>query len=139
MALMRYEVRCCCQPQKLLGWLEAPERATTVSYMIRRALILDDEANAIDGPAAIEHIELPITEIYFGSICDLESKRYRAIKAEGTPIETLRRIPGFIEAEPPDFQPNSSLVSIAITALLDSDAIRAACRESDSINSAPRS
>lgn len=75
-----YEVRCCCEPQILLGWLPGPD-ARQITYpllpMTRRN---------------ISSINLPVDTFNDGR------RHYKAIKADGVPLETLRKIPGFIEA-----------------------------------------
>ena len=84
---MRYEVRCCCSPQKLLGWAEAPEGAPTVTFLLAVSY-----NSSLDAGCATETITLPIDRIQVPG-----RPAYPAIKAERTSIETLRRIPGFIE------------------------------------------
>lgn len=82
---MKAEVRCCCTPRKLLGWLEVPTLdADRVVFWLRFAM------DRWEDPP--RRIELPIAEFI-----DERKERRRAIKAEGVPIELLRRIPGFIE------------------------------------------
>ena len=98
---MKYEVRCCCQPQKLLGWIDGlPADAKTV------VLSVDGEVQRLELPVATfaARIEIsPELELMAAPeiVADLyeECRRQsgRAIKAEGVPIETLRRVRGFIE------------------------------------------
>lgn len=70
------EVRCCCQPQKLLGWLPVPDaRRKSVSFGA---------------------VVLPIDQIN----CEVAGVEvsYRAVKADGAPLDLLRGIPQFKEA-----------------------------------------
>lgn len=90
----RMEVRCCCVPQKLMGWLHWPNRAQTVMNftLLNRVPFAPDE-RAAPLNSRTEFVTLKISHYYYP-----ESGRYHeAIKAEGVPIEKLRRIRGFVE------------------------------------------
>lgn len=94
---MMVEVRCCCQPKKLLGYVEVPEDAVrsgnTYMFPVRAVvehLIPNDSLAVIK----TEVVNLPIAELF------TNGGRRLAFKSEETPIETLRRIPGFVEATP---------------------------------------
>lgn len=85
---MRREIRCCCQPTKLLGWIDVPKETKCLRFAISTGLTKPtDEATL-----KIEHIILPLADIFNNGQC------YKAFKSEETPIETLRMIPGFVEA-----------------------------------------
>jgi len=82
---MRMQVRCCCQPTKLLGTVEVPDmtlRSDHVSFGLVGHL----------GDNHVETLTLPLARIAN------EWTEWTAVKAEGVDIETLRRIPSFIEA-----------------------------------------
>lgn len=83
------EVRCCCKPQKLLGWLDVPDNCERV---VRLSLI---------GGAVLE---LPIAPVTFYER-DGHST-YAAIKSEETPLEMLRQVVGFRENCQADLQLN---------------------------------
>lgn len=86
MADMRYlEVRCCCQPMKLLGYLPA---TGPLSAKMRFVIWGEPDDNSI----GYEYVELSI-----GTICVPPDNRYGVIKAEGMTLEELRRIPSFRE------------------------------------------
>lgn len=99
---MRMEVRCCCQPKKLLGWLDVPKGARSFKVAIMelnqsalRAHFSDGCVNTdqfVDRYCTPRIVELPIATIVN------EGRTYKAIKSEETPIETLRMISGFAEA-----------------------------------------
>jgi len=90
--MKRMEIRCCCTPKKLLGWVEVPDGATEYRFVLRSELLsflrkpFDDVT-----PVKVEAIVLPVAVIHIGGT------KYPALKSEETPIEILRKIPGFIE------------------------------------------
>lgn len=98
------EVRCCCVPQKLLGYMAVPHGAKRIQLasMILPDSTLDGITNT--GEKAIHMgYNLPIE-----LITNYDTKtRYRAIKAEGITPEILGRFTGFIPAGQPD--PRKSL------------------------------
>lgn len=91
---MRYEVRCCCIPQKLLGYLHAPNNVSEWRWAVKQSMPWTRILHADQMTTPITHIKLPIALIYLGERC------YPAIKAEGVEIDTLRNIVGFEEAMP---------------------------------------
>lgn len=92
---MRLEVRCCCQPTKLLGYLPLPECVEPVRDRVVRFAIPPrfHPARSVIEPA--RSVALPI-----GEMMDATGYKWLAFKSEETPIETLRQIPGFLEARP---------------------------------------
>lgn len=94
---MTMEVRCCCQPQKLLGWLPVPDGTRRGSH-VRFAVRQDLELVTAPGHAAPVNtsVELPVET--FGTY-DASGERVKhiALKSEETPIDVLRRIRGFVE------------------------------------------
>lgn len=93
---MRLEVRCCCQPQKLLGTVEVrDDHGDVVVFDIPGPHSGPRELSAV---ASMNVVQLPVAII---NILDGYGRQaYRAVKAEGVSIETLRTIPSFIEAAP---------------------------------------
>jgi hypothetical protein len=93
---MKIEVRCCCQPQKLLGWLPVDpkdvRRGAVINFTIIRSFanFLSDETVAVTPPA---RVALPVEDFHPGGL----ARYYPALKSEETPIEVLRKIPGFEE------------------------------------------
>lgn len=95
---MRMEVRCCCQPQKLLGTIEVPDGTkaeTLLHFPLTKNVPLADWF-AATGPAstkeAFEEVRL-YTDVWCG-----QGRRVVAVKAEGVGLDVLRRIPTFVEA-----------------------------------------
>lgn len=91
--MKRLEVRCCCVPKKLLGTLPVPDhllQAPQLTMLLMQPRFFGLPTDRRERRPT--SINLQITEIQDGR------ERWRAIKAEGVPIETLRLIPGFIEA-----------------------------------------
>lgn len=96
---MRMEVRCCCQPQKLLGTIEVPshtEPDTLVTWPLRTLIDAHTDWFEREGvPVSIpfEHLAL---------WCKVYKPKgtggYPAIKAEHVPLDVLRRVPSFEEA-----------------------------------------
>ena len=82
--MTRMDVRCCCQPQKVLGSLPVPNPVLSgqcVTYY--RTTITD----------SIETLTLPVATLY-----SRRGGMTLALKAEGVTLETLRTIPEFVEA-----------------------------------------
>lgn len=107
MRIVRAEIRCCCDPGKLLGTVPVPADSVIpgavflfrLSPVGEQSSLLDDVAIKISG----ETLELPLEE--YRTVVDHPDGRHPdivfglAIKSNDTPIETLRRISGFVEAE----------------------------------------
>lgn len=99
---MRIEVRCCCVPKKLLGWLEAPEElvfeGSVLSFRIPPRCF-----QPVGQPLVFERaidVRLPVAMFeagYLGQLLSGGGERHLALKSEETPIELLRRVPGFVE------------------------------------------
>lgn len=88
---MRMEVRCCCQPQKLLGWFEfgREPQGESINYVRMQRWGYRETF----GDVAVGKGTLPIETIQHE-----DGRRYRAIKAEGMSVEELKEIQGFIPA-----------------------------------------
>lgn len=80
--LIRMEVRCCCEPGKLLGHMQV----TRDMYSSMRLCI------PVAGPGGFGSFELDILEFQ-----DAIGNRYRAMQAHVDDLPTLRRIGGFEE------------------------------------------
>lgn len=97
--LAKVEVRCCCQPQKLLGWVEVPRAKLYEGHHVRLLVTPDPRAllavGASPAPeiAGFAFLSLPIARIATPE----NSRGWLAVKAEGVPLSTLRRVAGFIE------------------------------------------
>lgn len=82
------EVRCCCQPRKVLGWLEVPEHRAQAGERASFPLTATWRPGRVLLP---ESVTLPVaTVMEYGHA-------WPALKAEGVTIERLRRIQGFRE------------------------------------------
>ena len=88
---MRMEVRCCCQPQKLLGWFECFREPQGNSVNLVRTQRWGYRETF--GDVVVGNVTLPIEVIQHE-----DGRKYRAIKAEGMTIDELREIQGFIPA-----------------------------------------
>lgn len=100
---MRLEVRCCCVPKKLLGWLEVADYRVREGNTIQFILPPIYERIFIDGRryetmTAACYVRLPIARIGMTDLFTGEPASHLALKSEETPLETLRQIPGFVEA-----------------------------------------
>lgn len=97
---MLCEVRCCCEPGKLLGYVQLPEEpavGTRKRLVLRPQLLPAWEVPTITGahPMAgptIEYLELPYEKLALNGWLIL-----RAFKSNDTPLETLRRLQGWHE------------------------------------------
>lgn len=83
------EVRCCCQPRKLLGWMkmEMP-KSTYLTFPL----------SPKPGEFGFSVVTLPLATFAHLST-DGSADSYRCFKSEETPIEVLRRISCFVEAD----------------------------------------
>jgi hypothetical protein len=99
---MRLEVRCCCQPQKLLGWIDVDPRAVRRGAVIHFTIpppapwpwSVEGNNNAPTMPL-LSDVALPIDTL--GTCVDGQHVTRLALKSEETPLEVLRCIPGFME------------------------------------------
>jgi hypothetical protein len=101
------EVRCCCQPRKLLGWLPYDgelQRGKVVSFVAAPELHVRDVLNAAeeilsDARYSSQVVSLPLEE--FRHYFPREGDHYKGIafKSEETPTTVLRRIRGFVPNE----------------------------------------
>jgi len=91
------EVRCCCLPDKLLGWLPVSSSDFQCSYgtfEIPTLAPLNYDSTAKLSTKLFKTITLPISTI------QLKNKgRYTAYKSDNHPPEVLKQIPGFISAK----------------------------------------
>jgi hypothetical protein len=105
---MRVEVRCCCDPGKLLGWIELAGRAHVAEG--ERFTFLLQPVNdmspyleaALRRTVDAEVLTLPV-DYWSKWIATLDGapptlEDGLALKSNDTPIEQLRRILGFEEA-----------------------------------------
>jgi hypothetical protein len=96
----RVEVRCCCNASQLLGTLPFPDRADEFIYPLVQPKTTDFLRAARRGVRS-ETLTLRLHP-WKDSRMEFDGTRVItegvALKADGIPIETLRRIPGFIEA-----------------------------------------
>jgi hypothetical protein len=88
MTMTRLEVRCCCQPRKVLGWLEVPEHQVREGNSVRFTIPPTWRPERV---LLADTIALPVATITeYG-------RDWLAFKAEGAPVERLRKLPGFME------------------------------------------
>lgn len=83
------EVRCCCVPEKLLGYLQVPVDAKTI------AIAQFDQEKYESGSSAetcSNLVYLPVDWV------QQRDRRWRAIKAEGMEKEDFKKVPGFVPA-----------------------------------------
>ena len=85
------EVRRCCGPTKLLGWMNADDSAHGVLVIFNNSVDIGFKGSPFKH--VFERFELPISEYR-----DENGIKSFAVKADGLPIEKLRRIKSFIEA-----------------------------------------
>lgn len=95
---MRLEVRCCCTPCKLLGWIEWPDDLRShvrVSVIEKKTVQEGIDEISSKSPEAVPYESVVLT------LCDFRKEAmhqpYKAVKSNDIPIETLRKILGFQE------------------------------------------
>ncbi len=95
---MRLEVRCCCTPGKLLGWIDWPDdMRSSVRLPVVSSMTVEEGFLKISG----DMTESVPYESAVLTLCDFRkealSRPYKAVKSNDVPIEVLRKIPGFQE------------------------------------------
>lgn len=104
--MIELEVRCCCQPQKLLGYMEVDEKLVRRGGVViferreRIPFVMDPRTiiTSLPTPNRLERLRLPIEEFVDRSVAP--EARHLALKAEGLSLEDLRRWSQFREARP---------------------------------------
>ena len=91
---MKYEVRCCCDAEKLLGWMDLELNGLTRCAFPIPMERFDPRPDRFGVVHQFGKVALPVVTVR------LHDREYKAIKADGVPVETLRRIPAFIDANP---------------------------------------
>jgi hypothetical protein len=92
------EVRCCCQPQKLLGWLQVPEHRVKLGRVVRFHIPTTTIGlGLIDPPSLTDSVVVSLPVEMFKDGADM----HLALKSEETPIDVLQRIPGFQRNDQP--------------------------------------
>lgn len=105
---MRAEIRCCCDPGKLLGYVEVDRpyiyEGEVLQFVLRSEWKLEhwwnldsNDSVALRPPAPLR---LPVAFVHGFDRSTGEPIHGLAIKSNDTPIETLRRIIGFQEYQP---------------------------------------
>lgn len=95
--MKKLDVRCCCDPGKLLGWLEVDDELRSECTFP----VLKFTARHWLGPVDGERVR---TESLTLPICDLSldagplHMKIRAVKADGVSVDTLRTVLGFVPA-----------------------------------------
>jgi hypothetical protein len=84
---MEIEIRCCCNPAKVLGTVDIPEHPSGKAPAFRFALP--------DGGV----IYLQVGKVSRYNAYSGEYEHIRALNSNETPIEILRQIPTFKEAK----------------------------------------
>lgn len=96
MRMHRLNVRCCCQPTKVLGTIEVPE-------IVARGGFFNVPIPITDRPLDVVSIE--VRKIALGRCSDLERElglpadREFAVYSEERPIEFWRAFPSFREGD----------------------------------------
>lgn len=96
--MKRLDIRCCCEPAKLLGSVPVPDSASAgqaVKFVVMRPRVRTADASSLRFTAAPREIVLKVEA--FTAFGDAHPKFGVAVMADGVDVETLRRIPGFIE------------------------------------------
>lgn len=96
MRAMRIEVRCCCSPKKLLGWVHLPQGAWDRRICLpMRATAPAQFDRHLSGfaPEEVGQVTLSFARLDPGN----GDESYLCLKAEGLSIETLRKLACFEE------------------------------------------
>lgn len=95
--MTRLELRCCCDPRRLLGFIQLPTSRCYDGATVRFAQRVDPIARYSwnTGQLVAPMVELTVAAIQFG-----EQRPYLAVKSNHLELKDLRRIPGFEEHVP---------------------------------------
>lgn len=91
----RVEVRCCCDPARLIGFIDVPDDVT-----LRDGTIVPFQLEGVDAAITLQIATWSYPSTRYGDPWGYDDDL--AFKSDDTPIETLRRIPGFVEASRED-------------------------------------
>lgn len=105
--MRRMEVRCCCTPNKLLGTLPVADAVfrggvNSVDFILVGVPRLGLPSSMITMEIAEWQCHVSVDEYLADSLFSRPTRVAEsgaALKHEGVTIETLRRIPGFIESK----------------------------------------
>lgn len=94
------EVRCCCIPKKLLGWLDVPDHikdGDNIQFSILPQLP-PTGLFGLDKPDSVSFQQVTLTASeYWEKLDENNSRGYLALKSNETPLENLRTLSGFRE------------------------------------------
>lgn len=94
----RVEIRCCCEPGKLLGTIETDLSRHQYAALF---IFMHDGPDMEDGPSYWHVSQLAL---WVGAFVDGEGNVYRALKADRKQLPLLRQISSFEEAAPDGHQ-----------------------------------
>ena len=83
------EVRCCCTPQNLLGYLPSPadvRHRQRVTFLTDDGVSIFSEPQSVESLMAVPTIELEVKELRVGGF---------AYSSDGHSLEEIQEIPGF--------------------------------------------
>lgn len=105
------EVRCCCRPDALLGWLPVSDRLAFKGAVLRLPLKPvqptgwgrspwpgDDAGDALPSSQAAPAAAMAVLSVdRLGSPYGPGTGSILAVRSDDTPLDVLRRVPGFTE------------------------------------------
>jgi hypothetical protein len=107
--MTRLNVRCCCQPAKILGTMEVPapisERGGFFQIVLRSQWLLtgDPQPSSADNIQTLEVRRIDLCcftdEVLLYAAVPLPRETELAVYAEERPIEFWRAVPGFREGD----------------------------------------
>jgi hypothetical protein len=90
-----YNVRCCCQPQKILGTLELDALEIEAARLGRLRVVLEPRFSFVVNADEVFLPETPL--IYARFYMNKEYQKELAIYSDDRPMEFWRRVRGFTE------------------------------------------
>lgn len=95
---MRMNVRCCCQPQKILGTMDVPYEFSDRFFVMEKLepMPVRSARGIVMSPISARH-EIEIRD--FVDYSTGERAVERAVYSGDRPVEFWRKIPGFVEAK----------------------------------------
>lgn len=94
------EVRCCCDPARLLGWLRVPAGQLRITFFGFNPLTVAKPEENVP-PVVSERFEMSVAMVHINGL-----PRF-AFNSNETPIEHLRRLPNFTENIPVHCPPHT--------------------------------
>lgn len=84
-------VHCCCEPSKRLGYVLAPDRVGRINFSWMECFPTSLRLDVVQPPPTRHEIHTTVESLHYNG------EHILAVKSAHQPIETWRKVPGFVE------------------------------------------